>query len=99
MIKRPVLALLAGLALSAALAGCGSFLRSAAGVGPDGPGAGSGAQASAKSLPYDVSRFLDPGSGKFLGVEAPGVAGSLAPVVKFAHSVGRRPNIIGQYVA
>ena len=99
MIKRPVLALLAGLAVSAALAGCGSFLRSAAGVGPEGPGASSGSQASARSLPYDVSRFLDPRSGKFLGVETPGVSGSLAPVDKFAHSVGRRPNIIGQYVA
>jgi mannan endo-1,4-beta-mannosidase len=99
VIKRPVLALLAGLALSAALAGCGSFLRSAAGVGPNGPGTGPGAQASAKSLPYDVSRFLDPSSGKFLGVESPGASGSLAPVARFAHSVGRRPNIVGQYIA
>ena len=99
MIKRPVLALLAGLALSAALAGCGSFLRSAAGVGPNGPGAGSGAQPSAKSLPYDVSRFLNPSSGKFLGVESPGASGSLAPVARFAKSVGRRPNIVGQYIA
>ncbi len=100
MTKRPAAALLAGLALSAALAGCGSFLREAAGVGANGRVAGPGSQAAgASSLPYDVSRFLDPASGKFLGVEAPGAPGSLAPVARFASSVGRRPNIIGQYVA
>ena len=103
MTMRPVLACLAGLALSAALAGCGSFLSNAAGVGANGPDAGSGSQASggtsADSLPYDISGLLDPGSGKFLGVEAPGAPGSLAPVTRFAASVGRRPNIIGQYIA
>lgn len=101
MTRRSVLAFLAGLALSAALAGCGSFLAKAAGVGANGTGPGPGSQASggASSLPYDISGLLDPRSGKFLGVEAPGVADSLAPVARFAHSIGRRPNIIGQYVA
>ena len=101
MTKRPVLVFLAGLALSAALAGCGSFLAKAAGVNGTGAGPGSqaGAGTSATALPYDVSGLLDPRSGKFLGVEAPGVADSLTPVTRFAHSIGRRPNIIGQYVA
>lgn len=101
MTKRPVLAFLAGLALSAALAGCGSFLRAAAGVGTNGTNSGSRASGgtSANSLPYDVSSLLDPRSGKFMGVEAPGVSGSLAPVDRFAHSVAMKPNIIGQYVA
>ncbi len=101
MTRRPAAAFLAGLALSVALAGCGSFLARAAGV--QGTGAGSGAQAgggsSATALPYDISGLLDPRPGKFLGVEAPGVADSLAPVTRFAHSVGRRPNVIGEYVA
>lgn len=101
MTKRPVLVLVAGLALSTALAGCGSFLAKAAGVNGNGAGSGSqaGAGTSATALPYDISGLLDPHSGKFLGVEAPGVAASLTPVARFAHSVGRRPNIIGQYVA
>jgi mannan endo-1,4-beta-mannosidase len=99
MTKRPVLAFLAGLALSAALAGCGSFMSEAAGVNGTGPNSQASKATSANSLPYDISGLLDPRSGKFLGVEAPGVSGSLAPVVRFAHSVGRRPNIIGQYVA
>ena len=101
MTKRPAAALLAGLALSVALAGCGSFLAKAAGV--NGTGAGSGSRASggtsADSLPYDVSSLLNPSPGKFLGVEAPGTAGSLVPVTRFARSVGMKPNIIGQYVA
>jgi mannan endo-1,4-beta-mannosidase len=97
--KRPVLAFLAGLALSAALAGCGSFMSEAAGVNGTGPNAQATRGTSANSLPYDISGLLDPRSGKFLGVEAPGASGSLAPVVRFAHSVGRRPNIVGQYVA
>jgi mannan endo-1,4-beta-mannosidase len=99
MTKRPVLAFLAALALSAALAGCGSFLSEAAGVNGTGPNAQASKATSDNSLPYDISGLLDPRSGKFLGVEAPGGSGSLAPVVRFAHSVGRRPNIIGQYVA
>lgn len=100
--RRGALAALAGLVLSAALAGCGSFLSRAAGVSAN-SGASGGAQASggtsANSLPYDTSSLLDPGSGKFLGVETPGTSGSLAPVARFAHSVGKRPNIVGQYVA
>jgi mannan endo-1,4-beta-mannosidase len=97
--KRPLLAFLAGLALTAALAGCGSFLSKAAGVNGSGPNSQAGEATSDNSLPYDISGLLNSRSGKFLGVEAPGVSGSLAPVARFAHSVGRRPNIVGQYVA
>jgi mannan endo-1,4-beta-mannosidase len=97
--KRPLLAFLAGLALTAALAGCGSFLSKAAGVNGSGPNSRAGEATSDNSLPYDISGLLNSRSGKFLGVEAPGVSGSLAPVARFAHSVGRRPNIVGQYVA
>ena len=99
MRKRPVLVGLAGLALSASLAGCGSFLSAAAGVGAHGPGSQATGSTSANSLPYDVSGLLNPRSGKFMGVEAPGVASSLAPAARFARSVGMKPNIIGQYVA
>jgi hypothetical protein len=101
--KSPVLASLAGLALSALLTGCGSFLAAAADHGSGGAGATPGSVVSgapsASALPYDVSGLLDPPAGKFLGVETPGAPGSLAPVARFAASVGKRPDIIGQYVA
>ena len=98
---------LAGLLLCAALAGCGSFLHRAAGNGFGATGsAGSGAVGpgvdggtAGGALPYDVSGLLQPKAGKFLGVEAPGAPGSLAPVQRFAASIGRKPNLIGQYVA
>ena len=105
--------ILAGLVLCTALAGCGSFLHRAAGngfgaTGPAGPAgsAGSGAVGPGVDggtaggvLPYDVSGLLQPTSGKFLGIEAPGVPASLAPVQRFAASIGKKPNLIGQYVA
>jgi hypothetical protein len=103
--------ILAGLLLSAALAGCSSFLHRAAGngfgaTGSAGGPAGSGAVGPGVDggtaggvLPYDVSGLLQPKSGKFLGIEAPGAPASLAPVQRFAASIGRKPNLIGQYVA
>ena len=92
----------------AAVAGCGSFLHRAAGngFGASGGSAGSGAVGpgvdggtAGGELPYDVSGLLQPKPGKFLGIEAPGAPGSLAPVQRFAASVGKKPNLIGQYVA
>jgi hypothetical protein len=45
-----------------------------------------------------MSGLLDPTGAKFFGVEAQG-APALAPVTNFATSVGKRPDIIGQYLA
>ena len=45
-----------------------------------------------------MSGLLDPTGGKFFGVEAQG-APSLAPVASFAASIGKRPDLIGQYLA
>jgi mannan endo-1,4-beta-mannosidase len=88
---------LMGIALSAALAGCG----------PGFPGnaestAGTASRPSASvgtSLPYDVSGLLDPAAGKFLGVEAGGAPDSLTPVAAFAAAIGKKPDLIGQYIA
>ncbi len=46
-----------------------------------------------------MSGLLDPSSGKFLGIEASGAPGSLAAVSTFAANTGRKPNLVGQYVA
>jgi Glycosyl hydrolase family 26 len=93
--------LLAGVltaALAIVLAGCGLLKAPAAGGGasarPSAP-----VPAPASSVAYNVSGLLDPSSGKFLGIEANGAPGSLAPVTTFAANTGRKPNLIGQYVA
>jgi mannan endo-1,4-beta-mannosidase len=100
MTGRRAASILAGTVLVAALvlSGCRS-LTSGGASGPGGPGAAGASSASPPSdLPYDISGLLAPTSGKFLGVEANGVPGSLAPVRSFAASVGRKPNVIGQYI-
>jgi mannan endo-1,4-beta-mannosidase len=96
--------ILAGPALAAALAlaGCGP-LAPGAGSGPGGPGgpgaAGTAAASPPNNLPYNISGLLAPTSGKLLGLEAEGAPDSLAPVSSFAASIGKKPNLIGQYIA
>ncbi len=89
-----------GLALIAALAGCGLLL-------PQAPGSNTGTagqsplptRAPSTEPPFNVSGLLDPGSGKYFGIEANGAPDSLGPVTTFAANTGRKPNLIGQYVA
>ena len=91
---------LAGAALIALLAGCGALSPPAQSAGADGSQSGSSQSAvpSPTSLPYNMSGLLDPTGGKFFGVEAQG-APSLAPVASFAASVGKKPDLVGQYLA
>jgi mannan endo-1,4-beta-mannosidase len=87
--------------LVVALAGCGALSPHTATSGPGRPGASGGsgsATNSAQKLPFDMSGLLDPTGGKFFGVEPEG-APAFAPVTTFAASVGRKPDIIGEYVA
>jgi mannan endo-1,4-beta-mannosidase len=90
---------LAGTALIAALAGCGVISPHAPTAAPASPGTpGRSPTPAASSLPYDMTGLLDPTGGKFLGVEAEG-APSLAPVTSFAESLGKKPDLVGQYLA
>ena len=93
---------LAGITLIAALAGCGTLSSHAPAASSGRHGAtadGSGpAASSAQKLPYDISGLLDPTDGKFFGVEPQG-APAFGPVTSFADSLGKRPDLIGQYVA
>ncbi len=92
---------LAGAAAIALLAGCGTLSpRASSGtVGRAAPAKSSSpSPASTASLPYDMSGLLDPTGGKFFGVEAQG-APALAPVMSFAASLGKRPDMVGQYLA
>jgi hypothetical protein len=95
---RSVVGLLAAATLAASLTAC---------LPSPGPGAGSSGQTGAGSSapagkpllpPYDITRLVTPASGKYFGVEVNGNSGSLAPVAAFAASVGKKPNIIGQYL-
>jgi hypothetical protein len=99
---RRAVAGIAGAAL--ALAGCGALTTggsgSSSGSGRPGGGAAPGGTASpASNQPYNISALLAPTPAKFLGVETNGAPDSLAPVRAFAASTGRKPNLIGQYVA
>jgi mannan endo-1,4-beta-mannosidase len=90
---------LAGTALIAALAGCGVISPHAPAAAPASPSPpGRSPAPAASSLPYDMTGLLDPTGGKFFGVEAQG-APSLAPVTSFADSLGKKPDLVGQYLA
>jgi mannan endo-1,4-beta-mannosidase len=100
---RALFPVLAGTALTAALAGCGVISPHSQTAGSAGGSTPSSSPASkpstpSSSLPYNMSGLLDPTGGKFFGVEAEG-APSLAPVTAFANSVGKRPDLVGQYLA
>jgi hypothetical protein len=85
---------------AAVLAACSVITphtQTAGASGQSGP-AGAPAAASPSSLPYNMSGLLDPTGGKFFGVEAQG-APALGPVASFASSVGKRPDMVGQYLA
>ena len=100
---RFILPALAGTALAAMLAGCGLTSPHSPGAATPGQNAPSKAPAPMRtspssSLPYNMSGLLDPTGGKFFGVEAQD-APALAPVTAFAASAGRKPDLIGQYLA
>ncbi len=88
---------LTGIAAAAVLAaGCGA--AAAGGSAPDSKPPGQSAPAGATGpKPVSLAGLLDP-TAKFVGVEAPGAPDSLAGVRAFAASLGRKPDLIGQYV-
>lgn len=92
----------AGTAAIAALAGCGVISPHTQTSGTSGqaaaPKSSSPSPAVTANLPYNMTSLLDPTGGKFFGVEAEG-APALAPVTSFASSLGKRPDMIGQYLA
>lgn len=97
---------LLALTLAGTLAGCGALSAPrppvpaaiAPGGAQAGAAAGTRAQAPAGSHALRPKSSLIRPSGKYLGVEAVGAPDSLGPVETFATSVGRNPNIIGEYV-
>ena len=91
--------LLAGLLLGLLLAGC-----SLSAPGSDSGGSAKRPQTAQPSarvtgVPANLVRDLAAGvRGKFLGIEAPGEPESLTPLIALAASIGRQPNLAGQYV-
>ena len=98
MTGRGVTGLLAAAALAASLTACLPSPAPATGSAGQ-SGARSSAPAGKPVLPaYDITRLVTPPAGKYFGVEVSGNSASLAPVAAFAASVGKKPNIIGQYL-
>jgi mannan endo-1,4-beta-mannosidase len=96
--KVPVKPLVA-VAAAVVVAGCS---QAASTSGPA-AGATSAAAPSAGADPTTSSiamaQLIHPASGKYFGVEASGPANTLAPVDTFAANAGRKPDLMGQYVA
>ena len=100
MSGRLAVRLLAVTALAAALAGCGSSFLSIPKDSNAGVQANPPTTAPPKAgPPYNVAPLIKPSSGKYLGLEANGAPFTMAPVQAFANNIGRKPNLIGQYVA
>jgi mannan endo-1,4-beta-mannosidase len=89
---------LAGLVL--ALSGCGLLSPpTTATTSGQNAAASPAASSQASAPPYNVTGLLHPATGKYFGIEADGAPDSLAPVQAFAANTGRKPDLIGQYVA
>jgi mannan endo-1,4-beta-mannosidase len=96
--RRPSAAVATFLLLGAGLAGCGLSAPST-GVGvPAGPSA-TGKPAVTGARTFNLRALISPGSAKYLGIQANGEPDSLTPLISVAASVGRKPNLAGQYVA
>ena len=103
MIGRIAARIAGGLALAASLAACGlsapnptsGAARPAGSVGP--AGADSVSPTATRSI-QPISALIHPAAGKYLGLEVNGAPDSLAPVIPVGASIGRNPNLLGQYV-
>ncbi|HXW43608.1 MAG TPA: glycosyl hydrolase [Streptosporangiaceae bacterium] len=91
--------LLAAAALGLLVAGCGLSAPGSSGAAGPSPGQAQ-PQVSPAPKPYDIHPLLDPGNGrKFIGIQANGEPDSLTPLIDISASIGRKPNLAGQYVA
>jgi hypothetical protein len=89
-----------GLAVVTAVAACGIAPSATSGAGGSSGSGGSVAQQAAPRVPastLSAAALADP-DGKFFGIEADGSPDSLNPATEVAASVGRNPNLLGQYV-
>jgi mannan endo-1,4-beta-mannosidase len=90
---------LAGLTVAALLGGCGLSAPMSAGSGTPAGQRATGQPPAPAHAHYSMHALTDPPAGKFLGVEADGEPASLTPLISLAASIGRKPNLAGQYVA
>jgi glycosyl hydrolase family 26 len=101
---RTVAAILSACALIAALSSCSVVKQAAtwnsAGAYPTGAASGTASAAAADPATpaFDVKPLLDPAK-KYLGLEIPDSPDSTAPATQFATYVGKKPNLLGAYVA
>jgi mannan endo-1,4-beta-mannosidase len=99
-LRRTGLATAMALAAGCAAAGCG--LAGTPGGQPPASQPASqqpGPAGHTGPTPVSLASLLHPGAAKYVGVEAPGAPDSLSGVRAFAASLGRKPDLRGQYVA
>jgi glycosyl hydrolase family 26 len=98
-IRKSVTCALGAAAMTAALASCSRLdapQPSAANAAPVLAQPSAAPSLSQRMVP--LSSLINP-AGKFFGIEANGAPDSLNPVMNVAASVGRNPNLLGQYVS
>lgn len=100
MTRRLLCALLLLCAVAPTVAGCGvsGRARGQSIRSPSGSVPSSGITAHSQP-PVNASALTSPQGQKYIGIEAFGLPGSLAPLTTIAAGLGRRPNLAGQYVA
>ena len=83
-----------------AVAGCGLSPRASGSSGTQPSRSGASAATSPRpTQPVSARSLISPATGKYLGIEADGLPGSLTPLINLAAGLGQRPNLAGQYVA
>jgi mannan endo-1,4-beta-mannosidase len=90
---------LTALALGALLAGCGLNAPGSTPIGPTASPQPAPTQVSPAAKHYDLKALIDPRGGKYIGIQANGEPNSLTPLIDISASIGRKPNVAGQYVA
>jgi mannan endo-1,4-beta-mannosidase len=90
---------LTALALGALLAGCGLNAPGSTPIGPTTSPLPAPTQVAPTAKRYNLQAIIDPGHGKFIGIQANGEPNSLTPLIGLSASIGRKPNVAGQYVA
>jgi mannan endo-1,4-beta-mannosidase len=100
MTSRIVTGALTALALGGLLTGCGLDAPGSTGAAPTVSAQPAPTQVAPAAKHYNLQALIDPGAGgKFIGIQADGEPNSLTPLIDIAASIGRKPNVAGQYVA
>jgi hypothetical protein len=97
MIGRITASVAGCLVVAAGVAACGLSAPSPTSGAPVQAGVQSSSSHAAGKI-EPVSALIHPATGKYFGLEVNGAPDSLDPVISVAASIGRDPNLLGQYI-